>query len=1209
VNENTQHGIYFESACKKVVISGGEFARNKDRGIYLVGCEDVSITGGNVLENGTYGIGIYNCPTISIEGGLFSGNKNGAGVLIDHTGVTAAKATITGGTFTQNSGYGGFHFARNVEYEISGNTLITENKTRGIYSNSPTPSSISGDVVIKGNKIMGDGGGISVLQGTVNISGNVTFEADTVTYLSNVGYDGGAIAVKEGASVVISGNVKIKDCVLVTTNTTNHGGSAIHVKGTAAKPGSLVMTGGSITGCKTTDNYGTVYAAEYGNITLNNVHIENNTAKYGGAIFVYKGGKVTLSGDTIRNNNTIAQVYNNDQGMLFTGNIHISGGRDGRLYLRDRCYFGEEDVLYLNSTDDRVYVDEALLSAGIAAFPLLSKNLTQGLEVVSPNGTTVSDASQFLTRFLLANTGAADADIALGLDKGGTDEKHIILVNQFFLDTRVADGLNTGVNPRMAFNSLSQLMSILNSPYTTIWVSGPVEVKADITLPAITTHHVNFRRYTGFAVAKQLYSVYDSVMFVIPQGKTLTIPGGNSATNTLTISGEGEGSDPAEASLFKNNGTLTIDGFVSLYFNPTAGNGSAIYQNGTLNLNGTVDFNTYSTNTIYLPEGRVINLDGFAATTNPAGITVETSPSDTHYPGRVIATGTTAGVPAGTEACFVNELTTAPLPIGRTTEGGRADLIFYLSDRNVAGVPIYITLQDAFAASATAGNDEVRLYGDTEEQIFIDRPVQYRSKGHAVAGSFTLDSTANVTLLDDLTTDTLYLRANMFSKKAQLDRGAHAITLRDAAYFDLMLPENPQQSDWYPVNLPFDVSLSDIRNLADTAAVLLFRKDYAVAAYDGQRRATYGIGNQPSNINNDWQYLATPLMTNGTGYMVSTGNIRTLRFKAANLNSVFSTSTSPMTYYMGTAGAPHQGINYLAQPMGANSTIAGGLSAGIIQVSETLSSDRIGWTSYVAKSVGSSPVIAPYTNYFHQTASTGFVSYAKSSASATVRSSPESSESLTDAPRYYELRLFDDDPQRYDALFVAASDLASADTYEIGRDVLKMGAAGRALRIWSHAFGVDLCANEVVMEGSSASIPVFIHLPEVGKIYTLRLENRTDEREQLWLYYGDRPVRELTKHPEYTMEGTGGTEEYSLRIFSGPTGQLPADLTGAYVYAENGCIVIAGLASGDGYIVSDISGRLFADGRSVGAPVRIPVANGAYVVRINGKSAKIIVSK
>jgi hypothetical protein len=547
--------------------------------------------------------------------------------------------------------------------------------------------------------------------------------------------------------------------------------------------------------------------------------------------------------------------------------------------------------------------------------------------------------------------------------------------------------------------------------------------------------------------------------------------------------------------------------------------------------------------------------------------------------------------------------------------GAAANLMFYIADRNVTGVPIYTTLQDAFDASVAANNDEVRLYGNTAEAVTVDKTLKYNSQGNSVRGSFTLDSTSNVQLLDDLLADTLFIRATTFSNKAQLDLNSYDATITKAAYLDLRLPAGAAISEWYPVNLPFDARIADIRNAADTTALIINRQDFAIARFDGQRRANYGIGNQPANPDNDWQYFTGARMENGTGYMVTAAAFRTLRFKADNLN-LFSTTTAPMTYFVGPAGSPNLGLNYIPQPLPINSTIGGDIPTGaIIQVSENLSSDRIGAASYVAKTVNSSLVVAPYTNYFYQTTANGIVSYTRSAAAATVRSgkagtfAPENRDVISsDVPAYYEIRFYADDPARYDALFVAASEYASKDNYEIGRDVIKMGTTGSAAQIWCKEFDTDLCAREVRLENGMADIPVLIHTPVTGKDYTLKLNNVVSYSEQLWLCKNGKPVQNLTGYPEYTIEGTGDTTgEFSLRLLTGMTANEEIATGDVFVYTENKTIVIAGLQPDDEYLVFDMTGRLFESGKANSNRTRINAGSGVYVIRMNGKKYKAIV--
>ena len=1253
IQNNNSRGLNI-SNYDNFSMTGGNISYNGGYGFYASGsanhpASDFSITGGSIQNNTTYGLYITSYVNMSVENAEIS-NNNGVGIYVSNGSIALpGNLAVKDAWVHSNTGYG-FSLNSYLTSKISGNTLITNNKSTAIYSNSFLSTTLSDDVLIKGNRSLtstsGYAGGIYVTQGTIYITDNVTLEADTSTYYA------GGINVATTGNAVISGNVKIKDCVNLTTSS-SYGGTAIYAAGT------LSMTGGSITGCTATAGRGTVYVSgTSSDVRLNNVTIQDNTANYGGAIYVNTGGRITLDSDTIINNTTIIQPA--PAASPVSGEIHIVGSATGRLSLRDKNLI--EGNIFINSTSDKIYVDEALLFTDVGAIRLLANNsgtttnlvTAPGTVVVSPNGTTVTDASQFLTRFTLMNKNGR------GLDKGGTDDNHIIVVNEFFIDGSYPTAGN-GASPFTPFNSLSQadFLSALGKAYTTVWVSGPVKTTGTHTLPVITQNNVNLRRYTGFAVAAQPYPAYDSVMITIEPGTSLVIQGGNSPANTFTISGEGGSAEP-DASIFKNYGVLTLGGYTNLYFNPIKGNGAAVNQNGTFNLSGHVDFNLYSPNTVYLAEDKVINITGPLTTTTPIGITVETSPSNTHSPARIVVVGTTANVPAGIETLFYNEITPDPLPIGRFVDGTDAGLMFYLADRNVAGVPIYTKLQDAFDAAVPANNDEVRLYGNTQETIFVDKRLQYNSNGYAVKGSFTLDSVAQVQLLDDLIADTLYIRATTFSNKAQLGLNNYSATIADAAYLDLQLPADAAIGDWYPVNLPFDAKVSDIRDASDTMRQVLHLQDFGIAAFDSQRRATHGIGNQPSNPNNDWQFFTEPTMANGKAYMVTGNGLETLRFKAANLN-LFATLTAPAVHSVGPTANIHHGFNYLAQPLPINAVISDGIPVGaIVQVSENLSSDRIGAASYVAKMVSPNLVIAPYTNYFYQTNANSIVTYAPTIQTVTVwnaewgnQTSSDNGEwrmqnaewgqtssdngigdsrlrgndvedaeknnspfsilhspfKKVDSPLFYELRLYDNSRDGYDALFVAASEYASKERYEIGRDVVKMGTVGHTAQIWSVDFDVALCADEVLMENGSAYIPLFIHTPVAGKKYHLTLQNVVNRNDQLWLYRAGKPVQDLTVQPNFTIEGTGHTtDEYSLLIQSGTTFCDPVGTCEVNVNAENNAIVINGLQLNDKYSVYDLSGRLYATGTATGNLTRIYIARGTYIVQINGISHKVIVN-
>jgi len=60
-------------------------------------------------------------------------------------------------------------------------------------------------------------------------------------------------------------------------------------------------------------------------------------------------------------------------------------------------------------------------------------------------------------------------------------------------------------------------------------------------------------------------------------------------------------------------------------------------------------------------------------------------------------------------------------------------------------------------------------------------------------------------------------------------------------------------------------------------------------------------------------------------------------------------------------------------------------------------------------------------------------------------------------------------------------------------------------------------------------------------------------------------------------------------------------------YTENQSILINGIQPGDEYQVFDLSGRLFATGKSTGTQTKINATKGTYVIIVNGNSHKVIV--
>jgi len=112
----------------------------------------------------------------------------------------------------------------------------------------------------------------------------------------------------------------------------------------------------------------------------------------------------------------------------------------------------------------------------------------------------------------------------------------------------------------------------------------------------------------------------------------------------------------------------------------------------------------------------------------------------------------------------------------------------------------------------------------------------------------------------------------------------------------------------------------------------------------------------------------------------------------------------------------------------------------------------------------------------------------------------------------------------------------------------------------------------------------------------------------LWLCRDGKLVQNLSQYPEYTIEGIGATtDEYSLRLMTGTTGNSAVEEGGIYVYTENKAIIISGMHPEDEYVIFDASGRLFAKGVANSNSERIYAITGFYVIQVNGKTYKAVV--
>lgn len=417
-------GIYAQGGGQ-VKMTGGRVGYNsatsKGGGVYCTITDGYTtrftVSGGTIIGNtAQHGGGAYTYKgaVTNVNGGYWTENESevcGGAIYVD-----ASPANFYGGTFTKNHAIdcGGAINAKKAEILLDGAT-ITENisDARGgglrIYNecvftmksgvvNNNQAARAGGGIgfqnctayieggEICGNKVTGSelypnpigGGGINVAEGS-----NVYSQLDTLIDIS-----GGKIADNysptDGGGIFLSGRtvMNINGGEIVNNVADGNGGAVMshprHTNSRTARA-TLNVTGGKISGNTATDG-GALYVCYTGELNLDGVTIEGNTASgVGGAVYLGRGTKASLK-DSLITDNKAAQaagfyavddlqmhdleVTNNDSGSGYA--VYIDRGEyDGRSYVLSIIKMTGDIRIHGNHSTDMFMGKDAKINIGL----------------------------------------------------------------------------------------------------------------------------------------------------------------------------------------------------------------------------------------------------------------------------------------------------------------------------------------------------------------------------------------------------------------------------------------------------------------------------------------------------------------------------------------------------------------------------------------------------------------------------------------------------------------------------------------------------------------------------------------------------------------------------------------------------------------------------------------------------------------------------
>lgn len=258
---------------------------------------NITINGNNVASSNAV-LDISGSSTLNLNSNAtVKGGKNSAyGGGIRVTGTSAFNmngGTVTGNSTSDHQG-GGVHITENSTMTLNSGTISNNSSTNSEY---------------------GQGGGIFVWEGTLNIKGG-TISGNTVTE------NGGGIWIGGGTGsttvLSITGNCNI------SSNTASYQGGGIYI----GNPTKFTMSAGTISNNKASDAGGGIMIRDSGtNATITNGTISSNTATWGAGVCTFLYATLTINGGTIQNNvaSNVGGGLRCDYATCTINNVNITG--------------------------------------------------------------------------------------------------------------------------------------------------------------------------------------------------------------------------------------------------------------------------------------------------------------------------------------------------------------------------------------------------------------------------------------------------------------------------------------------------------------------------------------------------------------------------------------------------------------------------------------------------------------------------------------------------------------------------------------------------------------------------------------------------------------------------------------------------------------------------------------------------------------------
>lgn len=418
------------------------------------------------------------------------------------------------------------------------------------------------------------------------------------------------------------------------------------------------------------------------------------------------------------------------------------------------------------------------------------------------------------------------------------------------------------------------------------------------------------------------------------------------------------------------------------------------------------------------------------------------------------------------------------------------------------GDTYYIDFADAEqAADAT---NPVVLEADVTD-IVLTQNVPIDANGHTITNLIVSLGTT-MAFTTPMTVTNLYLNATTGSS-SQLKNYALKL-VNTNAYIDIKLEANATSADpnkWYGFSVPFEVDVETGIARTEGSASHVSGTDYLVWNYDGNKRATTGTG---------WVKMYGGTLEPGKFYMIGIdGTQNVWRFTKKSGSALGGAATIDLPAYTG-------------------SEIDGGWNA--------VGNSTV---QYVTASITDIPYVQAYNNSQSRyvpklTDRTSFVVgcpffvQVEGENSLTLSPSDETNPTNLYAPRrmgmnnatsIYEITLSDDVNE--DVVFISAADDA-LDSYQRGKDLVKLSYSSQYPQIFSCAYGQILCAQHSPLGEDGTIFLLYLSVPKSG-MYEI---SASQGECPIYLLENNVPIAEISESSYLLSLPSGITTKYSVSI-------------------------------------------------------------------------------